>query len=433
MQKTLRQGALIAAWLALGSAPVLAQGAASLAGADSTLVDRVIAMVGDSVILLSEVQEELALARAQNVPATEAEVLENLVNVQLVLQAASRDSTVIPNDAEVLSRAEEQMELVRERFPDEAAYQRALSAQGLSPQAYRDQLRARIRAELIRQAYLQKTLQSAAAVAVTEAEMRAVFDERREQLQQRPELLTIQQVALRAGASDSAWEAARLKADSLYAQATQGADFAALATEHSQDPGTAEQGGELGWVTRGQTVPEFEQTVFTLRDGGVSIPVRTEFGYHVIKVERSRPGEKRVRHILIRPEMAPADLERSRALAEDLARRIRAGESATALAAEHGDDDLPPEFQASRNQEDLPPAFVENLTNAREGEVIGPFETEIRGRPYFVVLHVTQVRAAGQFTFEDLRDTIRETLLQQRRVERIYGDLRERTYVEIKN
>lgn len=67
-----------------------------------------------------------------------------------------------------------------------------------------------------------------------------------------------------------------------------GGDFAALAKEHSKDPGSKDNGGDLGYFTRGQMVPQFEEAVFTLNKGDVSEPVKTQFGYHVIKLEDKR-------------------------------------------------------------------------------------------------------------------------------------------------
>lgn len=401
---------------------------------DSTLIDRVLAVVGDSVVLLTDVQSEYALARNQNVDVTPEQILENLINLQLILQEAARDSTVLPPDAEVSRRVEEQIDRVRAGFADEAAFQLALSQQGLTAAAYREQLRSQIRAGLIRETFMRRRLQSAAPAVVTEAEMQAFFEEHRDELQQRPELLTVRQVAVRSGAADAAWDRALELADSLRERIRRGDDFEELAREHSQDPGgSGDEGGDLGWIQRGGTVPEFDQAAFSLPDGAVSPPIRTEFGYHIIKVERSRPGEKRVRHILIRPDIEPADLERARAVAEDVAQRIRGGVDALTLAGEHGDRDIPREFTVARGQEsDIPPLYLEHLADAEQGDVIGPFQVEMLRRTYFAVLHVTQVREAGQFTFEDVRDTIRQLLTQEKRQEQLYRELRERTYVEIR-
>ena len=81
-------------------------------------------------------------------------------------------------------------------------------------------------------------------------------------------------------------DAQRVKAEQLVAQLNQGADFASLALEHSQDPGSASKGGSLGLVERGQMVAEFEQATFNLAEGDISEPVKSQFGYHIIQVEK---------------------------------------------------------------------------------------------------------------------------------------------------
>ena len=81
---------------------------------------------------------------------------------------------------------------------------------------------------------------------------------------------------------------AQQKAQDLLAQIRNGADFAALAQANSDDPGSKPKGGDVGWVKHGQMVPEFEQTAFALQPGQVSEAVKSEFGYHIVKVGEQR-------------------------------------------------------------------------------------------------------------------------------------------------
>jgi parvulin-like peptidyl-prolyl isomerase len=401
---------------------------------DPTEIDRVVAVVGDSIILFTELQQECVLVRASGANLTAEEILDNLIDVQVLLQHAARDSTVIPTAAEVDQRTDAEIERIRGEYPTEAAFEQALLQEGMTVTDLRDRLRTQIRTGMIRQGFEQRLLQSAPPVVVSDAEMRAFFEERRGELEQVPEMLTVQQVLIRSGASDAAWERARQKADSLHTLVLGGADFAELAREHSEDPGSAAQGGDLGWVPRGMMVGEFERAAFSLIDGSVSPPVRTEYGYHIILAERSRLGaEKRLRHILVEPETDASDLERSQELGEQVATRIRAGESTLTLAQQYGDPQLPREFLLrGREGTGVPQAFLERLSTAAEGDVIGPFDTNLGGVDYVAVLRVTDVREAGDLTFEDVRDGIQAALSQQKRQERIYRDLRERTYVEIR-
>ncbi len=85
-------------------------------------------------------------------------------------------------------------------------------------------------------------------------------------------------------------EAARKKAEEVYAKLRAGGDFATLAKEYSDDPGSASQGGDLGYIEKGVLDPEFDDVAFSLAQGEVSEPVRTAFGYHIIRVEEIKPG-----------------------------------------------------------------------------------------------------------------------------------------------
>ena len=84
--------------------------------------------------------------------------------------------------------------------------------------------------------------------------------------------------------------ALKAKAEDLLKQLQHGGDFAELAKKNSEDPGSGAKGGELGWLIRGQTVPQFEKTVFSLPAGQLSGLVETEYGYHIIQVEEKQPG-----------------------------------------------------------------------------------------------------------------------------------------------
>ncbi len=111
------------------------------------------------------------------------------------------------------------------------------------------------------------------------------------------------------------------EANDLRAQIEGGADFAALATEHSQDPGSGANGGSLGWFGLGQMVPEFEAAVTALEPGAVSQPVQTQFGWHIIRLDETR-------------KTTPPPLEAVRAEVENQVRQEAVQAEIAALRAE---------------------------------------------------------------------------------------------------
>jgi peptidyl-prolyl cis-trans isomerase D len=132
--------------------------------------------------------------------------------------------------------------------------------------------------------YLELTRASAeSAVTVTEKELRDYYDTVKERFES-PERRKARHILITTG--DGVDDAqAKKKADDLFAAAKGGTDFAKLAKDNSKDPGSAEQGGDLGWAQKGMFVGPFEEALFSMTAGEIRGPVKTQFGYHVIKLD----------------------------------------------------------------------------------------------------------------------------------------------------
>lgn len=409
----------------------------------SDIVDRLVAIVGDSVVVQSQVQEEIQrmALTGRTVPQPgdpEYEevfrnVLDQYVDQLLVLQAASRDSLIQVDEEAVDEQVNERINQLTEQFGGRPAFLQALSSEALTLAEYRDILRSQIRTERIRRLYLQRQLGDGAPVSVTEDEMLERFQEVRGTLGQRPRSLTFRQVVVAPEATEDAVAAARAEAEALLDSINAGADFAELARAHSDDPGSVDAGGDLGWFRRGQMVREFEDAAFALFDGQVSDVVESDFGFHIIKVERYRAGERQARHILITPERTEADIARAREVAEQVAEQARSGASMVELFDEYSDPSAPDSVTIAFEQlGELPPAYGQVRT-ASQGSVVGPLQYEAGpGETRFAVVKVEEIREAGSYTFEDLRPQIAAQLQQDKQIERLLEQLRERTYIDIR-
>jgi peptidyl-prolyl cis-trans isomerase D len=147
---------------------------------------------------------------------------------------------------------------------------------------------------------------------VSDADVQAYYNAHQEQYQVKDQVKVRHiLIAVPAGADAKTDAAAKVKAEDILKQIKSGGNFADLASKNSDDPGSKGQGGELGWLDRGKTVPEFDKVAFSLAPGQTSDLVKTQFGYHILQVE-----EKKTAHLRplaeVKPEIVPV-LEQQRA------------------------------------------------------------------------------------------------------------------------
>ncbi len=165
-------------------------------------------------------------------------------------------------------------------------------------------------------------------VTVTDAEIKAYYNKNKETEFKKGPASRIKYLAFEDKPSDKDYATVKLLADEIYGRAIKGEDFASLARDYSDDPGSKDNGGSLGEFAKGQMVPEFEKAAFALRVGDISKPVKTNYGWHIIRcdsiaaISKEEPKIK-ASHILLKVE--PSDETRDAILekAESAAKLIK--------------------------------------------------------------------------------------------------------------
>jgi peptidyl-prolyl cis-trans isomerase C len=210
-------------------------------------------------------------------------------------------------DAEI----EAQLAQVKGGFPSEQAFLAALAERQMTLDKLRLDIRQQMQAMKLVEAEIGPT------VEVTDVEVTDFYTKNPEKFQE-PESVHASHILIRTpDATDEAQKKkARAEAQSVLAELKKGGDFAALAKEHSQDASSAARGGDLGLIVRGKTAPAFEQAAFALRQPGeLSEVVRTDFGYHIIKLDERMPARRQsfesVRESILKG-FADAELKSSR-------------------------------------------------------------------------------------------------------------------------
>jgi peptidyl-prolyl cis-trans isomerase SurA len=453
------RGRSVRAALALG-AGMITVGTVELAGQDSAaavadtttspardttfVVDRVVAVVGNRPVLASQVDEEIFSRQSQGVKLptnpegirqVRRQIVSSIIDEELLVQQAQRDTGITVTDEEVASGVEEQIRKIRGNFSSELDYVSELRKAGFqTPEEYRrwltdQQRRAAFQNRLIEKLRNEGKLKP---VAPTEKEMKQFFEEQKASLGTRPATVSFRQIVITPAPSPAAKARTKAQADSIVLELRRGADFATAARRFSEDPGSKEQGGSLNWFRRGAMVQEFERVAFALKPGVVSDPVESPFGYHIIQVERVQPGEVQARHILLVPEIDSANVDSARALADSVRAALASDAPFDSLQRLHHDR------SAERRGVNvpvtkLPESYAKAIGEAGAGTVVPVFTMPgSGGRDQYVVLEVTERRPEGEIKYEDVRDRIREQLSQQLAIRRYLDQLRRATYVEIR-
>jgi peptidyl-prolyl cis-trans isomerase SurA len=431
---------LVAAIQLLLAAPVAAQ----QDGMRVIPVDRVVAVVAQKPILWSEVLERISIARAQGlqIPTDSAgqnaiarEILNNLVDEEVLLAVADDYKLEVP-ETEVSARVDQQMDQVRSQFETENEFREALRREGFgTPEEYRRRtLEQAQRDERQRKALdTLRVLGRLAPVNVTEREVAESFERLKERLGPRPAMIAFRQVVVTPRARKENRDIAYARIDSIRKQLEAGADFDSLARAVSMD-GSASQGGDLGWNRRGRMVQAFDQMMFALVPGRISPIVETEFGFHVIRVDRVRAGEVRARHILIRPSMDEADAEVAKVRADSALVLWRNGMPFDTVIARFHDMAEERSIPEGVPVDSLPPEYREALRPVPEAQFAPVFAIPdpSSGLRKYIVAQVTSSKPAGEWSLDDYQQRIRRQLQEERSTRRTLDNLRREYYVSLR-
>jgi peptidyl-prolyl cis-trans isomerase C len=199
-------------------------------------------------------------------------VLDQLIAYRLLAQESATRNIAV-SDGDVDARAAE----IRGQFPSDQVFQQTLEQQHMTEAEFRDDVRQGLRITGLIDAEL------SARAPVTAEQVNQFYSSNSFQQGERVRASHIL-IAVPENADAAAKEAARAKATEILNQVKAGADFAELAKQHSQDPGSGPRGGDLDYFERGQMVGPFEEAAFALAAGQTSELVETRFGYHIIKV-----------------------------------------------------------------------------------------------------------------------------------------------------
>jgi len=418
---------------------------AALDGAPGIAAERIAAIVNKSVILASEVDERFAQAAARfNInPADTAsiaklrrDVLEQLIENQVIVDEGIRLGIVV-SPQEVNQAVRRELDAVRERLGGEEAFQNALKEERTSEAELRERYAPDIKEQILISRTVSREVQS--KTTVTDAELKKFFETNRDSIGRQPEQLDMAHIMFAYEPDSANVRAARARADSLQKALLAGASFEEVARRNSDDP-SGQRGGDLGTFERGDMVPEFEEVAFRIAPGELSQPIRTRFGFHIIKVDerlaKTDSTEERVhaRHVMIGLRPSPADEDRARRRAMAVRDSLLKGADFAQMARRHSQDTATKDSGGALGQisaGSLPPNMREVLTGLTIGEISVPVKRD-SGYHLFKLLGREPEK---DYDFEEIKDRLRQMVLNRKLEEtyrRWYEKVRRTASIEIK-
>ena len=404
----------------------------------SQVVDGIAAIVGDEIILKSEVDQfaQTQALRMRIDPSRSPSMfqsiwrktLNTMIDQKILLDRAELDSIEV-SEKEVEQALNQQIDGIIQRVGSREKAEEILGYPiSKLRRNYRDEIRKQRLVEKIQQ-------QKFNDITVGRREVEEFFSQYADSLPEINPGIKISHILIEIKAGSNADSIALNKIDSILTTIKSGEDFAELASLYSDDTNSALNGGELGFMKRGTLVPEFEEAAYSLSPGEISEIVRTEFGYHIIKLIERRGERINVKHILVMPKTGKYDEDKVVILLKDLRARIISGESFEDVAGEYSDDPEVAVNNGNLGWYDLSslsiPQFAEVLDTLIVGNISKPIKTDYG---YHIIKSI-EIREGGKLTLKDNWYELESIVIRNKRLQ-IYNEwldsIRDEVYIDIK-
>ncbi len=403
-----------------------------MAALSAELVDKIVAKVGTDIILLSDLQKQLAQMQQAKVLTPETDpldVLNDLVAQKLMIQKA-KELDIKVDESRVKKMADQYLKQIKARYPSDTVFNAELKKSKLTEADL-----VKYYVDMLTESSLTEQLvdrQITAQITVNEQEMQDFYEATKDTLAVKPVSWNLGMIMREIGPSQAAKDEKLTLLRSIKNRLNNGEDFATLAAENSDCP-SKEVGGDLGFFTKGQMVKPFEEAAFALDLGEISEIIETQFGYHIIKLEEIRGNEIRTRHILKVLSASAADSLAERNLMDEISSRFAKGEKLAALAKQYSMDPESANDSGSLgefSEQDMPPLFASQIMAAPVGQLTPVLENE--GLLYLFIR--TEEFPPRIFSYEEVKDQVQKMIFTKKQMDaydKWISELKKESYVQI--
>ena len=401
-------------------------------------IDGVAAIVEDHIVLKSDLMQMVNMAAIQNrvdpqknpegFTALQKSVIESMINQKIMLEMAEIDSITV-DEKEVNQALDQQVDMLVAQAGGE---ERAEEALGQSLNDFRREFWYDMQDRLVSERYQQGLISS---IAVTRNEIEEFFTTYKDSLPIVPTQTKLRHLLVTVTPSEKAKKEALSFQDSLMQKILSGTPFETIAKDHSQDPGSRDNGGSLGWSKRGSFVKAFEEAAFTSKINKLVGPIETDFGFHLIETLERKGDKIRVRHILTTPKLTKEDTERAFNFATSLQTdSIKTLEDFNIAVEKHTADETTKKIGGNLGWIDPLNYVVPEIGQAIKYIEIGSCSPPINSSMGFHLLWVEDVKVGGRPNLKDHWPEIEGMALNKKKMDWYEGwitSVRKNFYVEI--
>ncbi len=413
--------------------------------AQELVVDKIVAEIDNRIILKSELENAYLGYLQENKdakvePSLKCEILRQLLLNKVMVAKAEIDSIVV-SDASIDFEMERRMMGMVDRAGSQEALEQAI---GKTITEAKDDLRPLVIEQLTVNEVQREITKD---VSVTPSKVKKFFNNfPKDSLPVFPAEYVVAELIKKPIVNKEAKNKTREALLQIRSRVLAGEDFAKLAEKNSEDLGSAATGGNLGFRGRGELVPEFEETIYKLKEGEISDPVESEFGFHLIQLIERRGNRFNSRHILLVPKPDKNDFEYTRKFMDSLVQDIRANKYTFEDAVKAHSDD-----KTSKNQggvrlnqqsgsnkltiEDMEYALFKTIDTMKVGQMSSCVRSRMPdGKEAFKIILYKKKVEAHEASFEKDYERIYQAALDNEKNEKInrwFEDALKNLYIDI--
>lgn len=389
------------------------------------LIDGIAVVVGDEIILESDIEDQANYAKQQGATvADKCEFVESIISNKLLIFEAKRDTLIENRSAAIKDNANQKYTQILGQFPDEktmlttykfrTSYEMKNAIEKIDADNYYGQMK-----------YGRITEKA----DVTPNEVTDFFNEFKTQLPEVKDEVTLSHISMFPKLTDAHKDEIIARLNKIKQDILGGETFESQARIYSDDPGSASNGGLYTNISRGKMVKPFEAAALNLQEGEISDPVESDFGYHIIQLVKRSGKQYDARHILLKAEPNDAEIASAKKELDSIKTLISAGNLTFKEASFRFSDDKKTKFNGGvitaedgsdrLEKLNLPPVTSYQIAGLNKGDITDVFEDKEGDRKTVTIVKVDDVIAAHQLDISTDYDRIKQLALNKKKNEMV--------------